>query len=120
MFRTEEGQVCGVHQDRLNEVLNHFYRWAYAGMLHAKQGDFFIRPLKSYSIENQGKVNLRCRHHFERTAKDSVHEEALACFHVDCPLLFMTHEKLVCSIHLFYLFIRKVCVTSHNSEICSH
>ena len=27
MFRTEEGQVCGVHQDRLNEVLNHFYRW---------------------------------------------------------------------------------------------
>ena len=26
IFRTEEGQVCGVHQDRLNEVLNHFYR----------------------------------------------------------------------------------------------
>ena len=42
-------------------------------------------------------MNQSCvgRHHFERTAKDSVHEEALACFHADCPLLFMTHEKLV-------------------------
>jgi len=59
-FRTEEGQVCGVHQDRLNEVLNHFYR-----------------------------------HHFERTAKDSVFEEALACFHADCHMMFMTHDKLV-------------------------
>ena len=26
-FRTEKGAVCGVYQGRLNEVLNHFYRW---------------------------------------------------------------------------------------------
>jgi len=42
---------------------------------------------------------MRCshfyRHHFKRTAKDSVFEEALACFHADCPKLFMTHDKLV-------------------------
>ena len=42
-------------------------------------------------------MNQSCvgRHHFERTAKDSVFEEALACFHADCPKLFMTHDKLV-------------------------
>ena len=40
-------------------------------------------------------AKLCYRHHFERTVKDSVFEEALACFHADCPQLFMTHEKLV-------------------------
>merc|ERR1712150_307099 len=40
-------------------------------------------------------LNHFYRHHFKRTAKDSVFEEALACFHADCPKLFMTHDKLV-------------------------
>ena len=36
-----------------------------------------------------------CRHHFERTSKESIYEEPLACFHANCHHLFHTHDKLV-------------------------
>ena len=50
MFRTEEGHVCGVHQDRLNEVLNHFYRWTKKYFCKMRTfwdvGDFYLSPKK--------------------------------------------------------------------------
>ena len=39
------------------------------------------------------------RNHFERTAKDSVFDEHLACFYADCHSKFLTHEKLAKHMH---------------------
>merc|ERR1712223_2109366 len=40
-------------------------------------------------------LNHFYRHHFERTSKESIYEEPLACFHANCHHLIHTHDKLV-------------------------
>ena len=56
---------------------------------------FKIHIIQMYPEEKKGFKTWFGRHHFERTSKESIYEEPLACFHANCHHLFHTHDKLV-------------------------